>query len=152
METWQDGESDDDSDPAYTTVDIRYIDLQPSLGIDAAWHFTDHDHSKWAVSKDPDLLDETDWVIVADINRVDSQFERGGCGIAFQNKDLARSLHSILNMTPSAAINELIGAEEQKARADEAERDAQRAARIAKEKASGKPVASHDRDGQGQGR
>ena len=132
VETWQDGEPDEDSDLMHTTVDILFIDLKPSLGIDAAWHFTDHDHSKWAVSKDLDLKDETDWVIVADINRVDSQFERGGCGVAFQNKDLAHSLHSIIDMTPPAAIGKLIATDEEKAQSNEKARDAKRAATIAK--------------------
>lgn len=160
VETWQDGEPDEDSDYTHTTHDVMLIDLRTSLGIDAAWHFTSHDHSKWAVAVDSDK-NETDWVIVADINRVDSQFERGGCGIAFQNKDLARSLHSIINMTPSPAIHELIATDEEKAITNEKKRDAKRAATMgkktpatkapgkkatarkpaAKKKAAGKPAA-----------
>ena len=97
VETWQTGETDHDSDGTHTTQDIQWIDLS-ALGLNYAWNFRFHDHSKWAVSKDPDTQDETDWVIVADINRVDTQYKRGGVGIAFQNRELAHSLHSILQM------------------------------------------------------
>jgi deoxyribonuclease-2 len=100
VETWQTGgESDHDSDGKHTTEDIQWIDLRP-LGLNYAWHFRLHDHAKWAVSKDPDTQDETDWVIVADINRVDTQYKRGGVGIAFQNQALAHSLHAIISLAP----------------------------------------------------
>jgi len=68
-----------------------------------AWNFLDHDHAKWAVSMDLDKQSETDWVIVADINRIESQYRRGGVGIAFQNQALAHSLHSIIKMAPPMA-------------------------------------------------
>lgn len=99
VETWLDGEPDEDSDGKHTTQDIQWIDLR-SLGLNYAWHFLSHDHAKWAVSMDIEKQEETDWVIVADINRIDSQFKRGGVGIAFQNRDLAHSLHGIINMVP----------------------------------------------------
>jgi len=105
VETWQQGgESDTDSDPAYTTKDIQWIDLQ-ALGPNYAWKFLFHDHAKWAVSVDLDKQNETDWVIVADINRVDTQYKRGGVGIAFQNQALAHSLHSIIKTVSSAENN-----------------------------------------------
>jgi deoxyribonuclease-2 len=99
VETWQDGELPQDSDGTHTTQDIQWIDLRP-LGLNYAWHFLVHDHAKWAVSKDPDTQDETDWVIVADINRIVSQYKRGGVGIAFQNQALAHSLHTIISLVP----------------------------------------------------
>lgn len=102
VESWQDGEPDIDSDRRHTTQDIQWIDLRP-LGIDAAWHFVLHDHSKWAVSRDPDSRDETDWVIVADINRISTQYRRGGLGVAFRCPPLARSLHRIIRMVPPPA-------------------------------------------------
>jgi deoxyribonuclease-2 len=99
VETWQDGEQDQDSDLKHTTQDIQWIDLR-ALGLNYAWHFLNHDHAKWAVSMDLDKQKETDWVIVADINRIQSQYKRGGVGIAFQNQALAHSLHSIIRMVP----------------------------------------------------
>lgn len=99
VETWQTGESDEDSDTRHTTQDVQWIDLQP-LGLPYAWHFLLHDHAKWAVSVDPDNQAETDWVIVADINRIDTQYTRGGVGIAFQNQALAHSLHGIIKSGP----------------------------------------------------
>jgi deoxyribonuclease-2 len=99
VETWQAGDPDQDSDQIHTTEDIQWIDLS-ALGLNYAWHFLDHDHSKWAVSRDLDKKEETDWVIVADINRIQSQYKRGGVGIAFQNPALAHSLHSIIRMVP----------------------------------------------------
>lgn len=99
VETWQTGDPDQDSDGIHVTEDIQWIDLS-TLGLNFAWNFLDHDHAKWAVSRDLDKQEETDWVIVADINRVDSQYRRGGVGIAFQNQALAHSLHSIIRMGP----------------------------------------------------
>jgi deoxyribonuclease-2 len=100
VETWLlGGESDTDSDTNHTTQDIQWIDLEP-LGLNYAWNFLYHDHAKWAVSMDLDKQAETDWVIVADINRIDTQYKRGGVGIAFQNQVLAHSLHSIIKMAP----------------------------------------------------
>jgi hypothetical protein len=49
---------------------------------------------------DLDKQNETDWVIVADINRIDTQYKHGGVGIAFQNQALAHSLHSMIKMAP----------------------------------------------------
>jgi len=102
VESWQIGDPDQDSDPNYTTEDIQWIDLN-ALGLNYAWNFLDHDHAKWAVSMDLDKQSETDWVIVADISRIESQYRRGGVGIAFQNQALAHSLHSIIKMAPPMA-------------------------------------------------
>ena len=100
VETWQQGgESETDSDNNHTTQDIQWIDLEP-LGLKYAWNYLYHDHAKWAISRDADKQSETDWVIVADINRIDTQYKRGGVGIAFQNQALAHSLHSIIKMAP----------------------------------------------------
>jgi len=102
VETWQTGEPDRDSDGLHTTRDIQWIDLEP-LGLHYTWHFLDHDHAKWAVSRDLSKKHETDWVIVADINRIDTQYKRGGVGIAFQNQELAHSLHRIIKIAPPMA-------------------------------------------------
>ena len=107
VETWQDGEPDEDSDRVHTTQDIPWIDLR-SLGLNFAWHFVLHDHAKWAVSRDPDSRDETDWVIVADINRISSQYKRGGTGIAWRCRPLAQSLHAIIHMVPPPADEAVI--------------------------------------------
>jgi deoxyribonuclease-2 len=95
VETWQTGDPGQDSYGGHTTDNIQWIDLS-ALSLSFAWNFLDHDHAKWAVSRDLNKAEETDWIIVADINRVQSQYKRGGVGIAFQNKELAHSLHSII--------------------------------------------------------
>lgn len=110
VETWQIGEKDNDSDRKHSTNDIQWVDLRaldPSLNY--AWHFLMHDHAKWAISKNETKTTETDWVIVADINRIDTQYNRGGGGIAFKNKALAHSLHTISKMVPPAEDEKVIG-------------------------------------------
>ena len=67
--------------PAY---DIKYINLGP-LGIHMAWPET-HDHAKWGITT------HSNWVCVADINRMISQRKRGGGTIAFRNETLWRGL------------------------------------------------------------
>jgi deoxyribonuclease-2 len=116
VETWQDGEPDEDSDRIHTTADIQWVDLS-ALGLDYSWNFLMNDHAKWAVSRDLSKLHKTDWVIVADINRIDTQFKRGGGAIAFENQALAASLHSIIKMVPPAADEAVIAANQAKATA-----------------------------------
>ena len=102
VESWQTGDPDQDSDGIHITEDIQWIDLS-ALNLNFAWKFLDHDHAKWAASMDLEKQNETDWVIVADINRIQSQYKRGGVGIAFRNKELAHSLHSIIKLASSPA-------------------------------------------------
>jgi deoxyribonuclease-2 len=73
-----------DSDGIHKTFDIKYINLGP-LGTHWAWPET-HDHAKWGITLN------SPWVCVGDINRMISQRKRGGCTIAFQNKNLWQGL------------------------------------------------------------
>ena len=73
-----------DTDGIHKTYDIKYINLGP-LGIHMAWPET-HDHAKWGITT------HSDWVCVADINRMISQRKRGGGAIAFQNETLWNGL------------------------------------------------------------
>ena len=73
-----------DTDGVHKTYDIKYINLG-FLGIHLAWPET-NDHAKWGITT------HSDWVCVADINRMISQRKRGGGTIAFQNQILWRGL------------------------------------------------------------
>jgi deoxyribonuclease II len=86
VETWIRGPIPpiSDTDGIHKTYDIKYINLGP-LGIHMAWPET-HDHAKWGITT------HSNWVCVADINRMISQRKRGGGTIAFQNETLWRGL------------------------------------------------------------
>ena len=43
-----------------------------------------HDHSKWAISADA----KHPWVLILDLNRMKSQFKRGGGGICIKHPGL----------------------------------------------------------------
>jgi deoxyribonuclease-2 len=73
-----------DTDGIHKTFDIKYINLGP-LGLHWAWPET-RDHAKWGITTD------SDWVCVGDINRMISQRQRGGGGIALQNPTLWQAL------------------------------------------------------------
>lgn len=79
VETWIRGDIAPTADAGgiHTTTDVKFIDAGP-LGPHWVWPET-ADHSKFGVSV------TGDWVIIADINRMVSQRNRGGGGIAFQN-------------------------------------------------------------------
>ena len=87
VETWRrlvlnrapDG-SKESKDGKESVEDVRYINLL-HVGVPYEWHFT-KDHAKLATSR------EYDWVIVADINRDQSQAQRGGGAVAFQDPRL----------------------------------------------------------------
>jgi deoxyribonuclease-2 len=48
------------------------------------------DHSKWAISKN------SDYVFIGDLNRMTSQFKRGGGGFLIKNPDLHHHLNSLI--------------------------------------------------------
>ena len=50
------------------------------------------DHSKWAISMDP----KQPWVFVMDINRMNSQFRRGGGGIGIQHPILWKAFSELI--------------------------------------------------------
>ena len=51
-----------------------------------------NDHSKYAVSMDS----EHPWVFIGDINRMESQYRRGGGGILIKNIELWKRMNEIL--------------------------------------------------------
>jgi deoxyribonuclease-2 len=53
---------------------------------------TNQDHSKYAISMDSNKP----WVFVGDINRMESQYKRGGGGILIKNKDLWNCFNKII--------------------------------------------------------
>jgi Deoxyribonuclease II len=52
----------------------------------------EQDHSKWAISCDP----ENPWVFIGDINAMSSQFYRGGGGMLIKHPELWRAMHSLI--------------------------------------------------------
>ena len=74
--------------------DVQCVDLTP-LGAPYAWKYT-KDHAKWAIGEG------SDWVCVADLNRMTSQEKRGGGTIAFRNAKLNDWLRSIEQLAAGA--------------------------------------------------
>ncbi|MBT8188899.1 MAG: deoxyribonuclease II family protein [Bacteroidia bacterium] len=92
VETWRRGLvfGDMDEDVKKTTQDVIDIDLS-GIGIkDYSWTFT-KDHSKWGIS----IKENPGYIIIADINRQNSQARGGGGGLAFRCNGLWQSLKDI---------------------------------------------------------
>jgi deoxyribonuclease-2 len=84
VETWIRGPiaPTEDKGGIFTTADIKFVNAG-ALGESVIWPET-ADHAKWGISSDP----TKPYVVVADINRMISQRNRGGGGIAFLNLQL----------------------------------------------------------------
>lgn len=90
VETWRRGAgtpltSDCKSDKKVSNVNEMKITFaagssQPDSGV---WPYA-RDHSKWAMSQDP----KKPFVCIGDINRMKSQFKRGGGTVCLENKDV----------------------------------------------------------------
>lgn len=82
VETWQNGNghplNSSCSDPNYTVNNVRELRLYDEKTI-FSWHHQ-KDHSKWAISED----ESRGLVCIADINRMESQFERGGGAVCMR--------------------------------------------------------------------
>jgi len=88
VETWIRGAIASTNSPdGHKIVDVKLINFTP-LGIPWSWSET-QDHAKWGVSK------TSDWICIADINRMVSQENRGGGTIAFQSKILWAALSQV---------------------------------------------------------
>ena len=92
VESWRRGRVPPEDEHGEQITDIQYVSLAP-LGIPYEWHYT-KDHAKWATST------TSDWVCVADINRMVSQEKRGGGSICFQDKKLWAALSSTELLAP----------------------------------------------------
>lgn len=82
VESWQNGAGNPLNssclDPEYTVNNVRELRLYEDRTI-FSWHHQ-KDHSKWAISESEDK----GLVCIADINRMESQFERGGGAVCMK--------------------------------------------------------------------
>jgi len=75
------------STDGHSVQDVKIVNFT-TLGIPWTWPET-ADHAKWGISK------HSDWICIADINRMVSQENRGGGTIAFQHQVLWAALSQI---------------------------------------------------------
>ena len=66
--------------------------------VNAKWEFTS-DHSKWAITGEKDK--NAHWTCVGDINRMKSQFKRGGGVVCLKNDKVWKAFKSIIAATES---------------------------------------------------
>eukprot|EP01133_Synstelium_polycarpum_P008399 gene8399-9880_t len=84
--------------PTYKYDSINSVELTIGDGADQmSWKYT-KDHSKWAVSLDDT---STPYLCIGDINRMFSQYKRGGGTACFNNVDLWKSYYSMIANTDS---------------------------------------------------
>lgn len=99
VETWRRGEvfANIDPDTSNVTMDVLGLNLA-SIGYHGyQWPFT-KDHAKWGSTEHRPpgfLLRHPGFVIIADINRDQSQAKRGGGGLAFQHDGIWQALRSV---------------------------------------------------------
>lgn len=99
VETWRRGDVFENIDPhsQNVTLDVLGVNLA-SIGYQGyQWPFT-KDHAKWGSSEHRPLgflLRHPGYVVIADINRDESQAKRGGGGIAFQHDGIWHALKSV---------------------------------------------------------
>ena len=93
-ETWIRGSAEGPFCGVYSVYDSQLLNFTGET-----WKET-QDHSKWAVGLN------TSWVCTSDINRMLSQYERGGSGYCFQNRGLADVLQKGVVSRDSCATQE----------------------------------------------
>ena len=99
VETWRRGEVFANVDPGtnIVTMDVLGVNLE-SIGYKGfQWPFT-KDHAKWGSTEHRPVglfLRHPGFVVIADINRDESQAKRGGGGLAFQHDGIWRALKSV---------------------------------------------------------
>lgn len=91
-ETWIRGSATGPYCGSYPVLDVSTVNF--SVGF--AWKET-QDHSKWAVGLDGD------WVCPSDINRMTTQYNRGGSAFCFKNPTLKRMLYDAIVSTDTCA-------------------------------------------------
>jgi len=101
LQTWREGEKKDlmpsfcSPDHSYDSVNIlSLIASDAQSGVNAFWRYT-KDHSKWGVS----MLATLQFSCIGDINRMYSQFVRGGGTVCFQNSRIYKSMVGLINST-----------------------------------------------------
>lgn len=89
-ETWR----RDTSMPSYCKPQYPYESLNVmSMKFDSTAHYNyTMDHCKWGISS----VESSPWVCVGDINRMTSQFNRGGGTACLQNKPLWAALNGVI--------------------------------------------------------
>jgi deoxyribonuclease-2 len=99
VETWRRGQVFENFDPGtnQSTLDVLSVSLG-GIGLsEYEWPFT-KDHAKWGSTEHRPpgfLLRHPGYVIIADINRDESQAKRSGGGIAFQHDEIWNALKSV---------------------------------------------------------
>ena len=102
VETWRRGEVFANIEPGSSrvTMDVLGINLA-SIGYHGyQWAFT-KDHAKWGSTEHRPagfFLRHPGFVVIADINRDQTQAKRGGGGLAFQHDGIWRALKSVENI------------------------------------------------------
>lgn len=95
VESWIRGSAEGPACPAGGGVDV--LDVS-GVSYPGGLAFTEYnDHSKWAVATDSGA----DWFCPADINRMTTQFQRGGSGYCFKNGGLAAAMRAAITGTDS---------------------------------------------------
>ncbi len=99
VETWRRGEVFENIDPGTNnvTMDVLGVNLA-SIGYHGyQWPFT-KDHAKWGSTEHRPaglFLHHPGFIVIADINRDETQAKRGGGGLAFQHDGIWRALKSV---------------------------------------------------------
>jgi deoxyribonuclease-2 len=99
VETWRRGEVFENVDPGTNavTMDVLGVNLETIGYHGYQWPFT-KDHAKWGSTEHRPpgfLLRHPGYVVIADINRDESQAKRGGGGLAFQHDGIWQALKSV---------------------------------------------------------
>jgi deoxyribonuclease-2 len=95
VESWIRGSACGPACPAGGSVDV--LDIS-GVSYPGGLAFSEYnDHSKWAVSAA--MGAEGDWFCPADINRMTTQFKRGGGGYCFKNSELATAMRAAITGT-----------------------------------------------------
>lgn len=91
-ETWQNGIDylGPYCKPKYTVRNIKRIRFA-AVGMELN---STHDHSKWAISSDA----KRPWICIGDINRMTSQFHRGGGTVCMNNKYVWKAYYDLVVM------------------------------------------------------
>lgn len=95
VESWIRGSAEGPSCPIsdYDTLDIKYLDF----GIEGSWSET-HDHSKWAITSNKNII------CMGDINRMTTQYSRGGGTVCFANDYMHNVLKKAVTKTDSCIL------------------------------------------------
>jgi len=84
--------------PNYTYDSVNVEELAIPGGSEFQWRYT-KDHSKWAIS----LHEERNFVCIGDINRMYSQYKRGGGSACFVNDKLWYSYYNMIYNTSTCS-------------------------------------------------